>query len=55
MNQSAPQPPNHADREILRAIREVRYGTVEITIHDSKVVQIARTEKLRLEPGAGKG
>lgn len=33
--------------EILRAIREVRFGSVEIIIHDAKVVQIERREKTR--------
>jgi hypothetical protein len=41
--------PHHSDQEILRAIHEIRYGTVEITIHDSKVVQIAKTERIRLD------
>lgn len=36
------------DRQILRAVRDVSYGSVEITIHDSRVVQIERKEKLRL-------
>ncbi len=29
------------------AIRNIRYGSVEITIHDSRVVQIERKEKRR--------
>ena len=33
---------------ILRALKDLRYGSVEIVIHDSKVVQIERKEKLRL-------
>jgi hypothetical protein len=35
-------------RLILRAIREIRYGSVQIVIQDSKVVQIDKVEKLRL-------
>jgi hypothetical protein len=38
--------------EIRRAIKNVRFGSVEITIHDSRVVQIERKEKVRLEPPA---
>jgi hypothetical protein len=49
MSRSTPAP-NHSDQEILRAIHEIRYGTVEITIHDSQVVQIAKTERIRLDP-----
>jgi hypothetical protein len=36
--------------EILRSIKNVRFGSVEITIHDSRVVQIERKEKLRFMP-----
>jgi hypothetical protein len=35
-------------RMILRAIREIRYGSVQIVIQDSKVVQIEKVEKIRL-------
>lgn len=31
------------------ALNSIRYGSVEITIHDGRVVQIERKEKLRLE------
>ncbi|MBI5525437.1 MAG: YezD family protein [Deltaproteobacteria bacterium] len=34
---------------ILRALKGIRYGAVEIVVHDSKVVQIERKEKYRLE------
>ncbi|HLI81588.1 MAG TPA: YezD family protein [Candidatus Binataceae bacterium] len=37
------------DAEVIRAIRNIRYGSVEITIHDSRVVQIERKEKRRFE------
>ncbi len=33
--------------EILRSLRAVRFGSVEITIHDSRIVQIERKEKVR--------
>ena len=35
------------DKEILRAVHEVKFGSVEITIHDAKVVQVERREKTR--------
>lgn len=38
----------HAIREIIRAVRSVNFGSVEIVIHDSRIVQIERKEKLRL-------
>ena len=34
--------------QILRALQEIRYGSVEIIIHDSRVVQIERKEKIRI-------
>ena len=33
--------------EIVRSIKNVRFGSVEIIIHDSRVVQIERKEKVR--------
>jgi hypothetical protein len=44
-----PQPEEvHALRLILQAIREIRYGSVQVVIQDSKVVQIEKVEKIRL-------
>ena len=42
-------PLTEVDAEVIRAIRNIRYGSVEITIHDSRVVQIERKEKRRFE------
>jgi hypothetical protein len=33
---------------VLRAIRDTAFGTVEVTVHQSRIVQITRSEKLRL-------
>ena len=38
---------------IESAISTLRYGTLALTIHDGRVVQIERTEKLRLDPPPG--
>ncbi len=35
-------------RQILKAVRSVRFGQVQIIIQDSRVVQIDTTEKIRL-------
>jgi len=35
-------------RQIMEAIRSVRFGQVQIIIQDSRVVQIDKTEKVRL-------
>lgn len=34
--------------EVLRAIRSVRHGSVQIVVQDGRVVQIDTTEKKRL-------
>ena len=34
--------------EVLSAIKGIDYGQVLITIHDSRIVQIERTEKIRI-------
>jgi hypothetical protein len=33
--------------KILLAIKDLRFGSVEVVIHDSNVVQIERKEKIR--------
>jgi len=36
--------------EIVRdQVNSLRFGTVEIVVHDSRVVQIERTERVRLD------
>lgn len=35
--------------QILRALKSIQYGYVQITVQDSKVVQIEKTEKFRLD------
>ncbi len=37
-------------RELRQALRTIRYGAVELVIHDGRVVQLERREKVRLEP-----
>lgn len=32
---------------IIKALRSVRFGHIQITVHDSNVVQIEKTEKIR--------
>lgn len=36
-------------RQIARALNGLRYGSVEVVVHDGKVVQIERHEKVRLD------
>jgi hypothetical protein len=40
--------------KILLAIKDLRFGSVEIVIHDSKVVQIERKEKIRIDTNSSR-
>jgi hypothetical protein len=35
--------------KLLEAIESIRYGSVEIIIHDRRIVQIERKEKVRFD------
>jgi hypothetical protein len=37
-------------RELRDALQSIRYGTVELVIHDGRVVQLELREKVRFEP-----
>lgn len=39
---------------ILLAIKDLRFGSVEVVIHDSKVVQIERKEKIRIDTNSSR-
>ena len=41
-------------QQILRALQEIRYGSVEIIIHDSRIVQIERKEKIRIDTNSSR-
>lgn len=36
-------------QHIRRALRDIKFGSLELIIHDSKVVQIERKEKMRFQ------
>lgn len=44
--------PTTLERRVLEAIRTLRYGTVEITVHDAEIVQVERREKVRYVDGS---
>lgn len=44
----------HPFREVANALDGLHFGTIELTVHDGKVVQIERKEKIRFAVGAGK-
>ncbi|MGD0844665.1 MAG: YezD family protein [Geobacteraceae bacterium] len=37
------------EQKIREALREIRYGTVTLVIQDSRVIQIDKSEKIRLK------
>jgi hypothetical protein len=53
------EPDNNADRQLTwldvvrRQVGSLRYGVVQIVVHDSRVTQIEKTERLRLERTPG--
>ncbi len=38
-----------AERHVLQTLRQLRFGSVEIVVHDSRVVQVERSEKTRFD------
>lgn len=40
--------PAHIKEQILSAIANIEYGSIEVVVHDGKVVQIECREKLRV-------
>jgi len=39
---------------VRRQVGSLRYGVVQIVVHDSQVTQIEKTERLRLEKAPGR-
>ena len=37
-------------KRILAAVSSLKYGSVEVTVHDGRVVQIDRRERVRIDP-----
>ena len=37
------------EQTIVQALKDLRFGSVEIIVHDFKIVQIERREKVRVE------
>lgn len=36
-------------KEVIEAINNLKYGQIHITVHNSKIVQIDKTEKVRFD------
>jgi hypothetical protein len=40
--------PERAEAEIIKAVRSIQYGSVEVIIHDARIVQIECKKKIRM-------
>lgn len=40
---------NGIEQHIIDTINQIKYGAVEILIHDSRIVQIEKSEKIRFD------
>jgi len=38
---------------VIQQVKSLRYGVVEIVVHDSRVIQIEKTERVRLDRSEG--
>ena len=39
---------------VVQNVKSLRYGVVEIVVHDSRVIQIEKTERVRLDKSEGR-
>ncbi len=46
---TTPGEPQPGEKRVLAALRGLRFGSVEVVVHDGRIVQIERREKVRLE------
>ncbi len=51
MSQPSPQPSAEWLELVRQKVSSLRFGVVQIVVHDSRVTQIERTEKTRLSQG----
>jgi len=38
-------------REVALALRSIRYGSVVLAVHDGRIVELNKTERIRKAPG----
>lgn len=38
-------------KEVALALRSIRYGSVTLTVHDGRIVELNKTERVRKGPG----
>lgn len=44
-----------SERLVLEALRGLRYGSLEVVVHDGRAVQIEKRERVRLETSTRPG
>jgi hypothetical protein len=49
--QKLTQPERELLKEMVLATREIRYGSIVLTIHDGRIVEVSKTERVRPNPG----
>jgi len=42
-------PLTESENAVLDAIRNLRFGSVEVVVHSDRIVQITRSQKLRID------
>ena len=52
MTASAGDPKSFWLKQIVESIEGLKYGQVQITVHDGRIVQIDRLERKRFDPSA---
>jgi len=43
---------SETEKEILNSIRGLKFGSVEVVVHDEKIVQMQKSEKFRFDKKA---
>ncbi|WP_305907862.1 YezD family protein [Methylomarinum sp. Ch1-1] len=51
---SKPENHNEIAIQILSILQDIRFGSIEIVVHDGRVVQIDKHEKYRIKTGHNK-
>ncbi len=42
-------PLTESEQAVLDALRDLRFGSVEVVVHSDRIVQITRSQKLRVD------
>jgi hypothetical protein len=45
---------NETETAVLHAIRAMKFGSIEVTMHEGRIVQIEKTEKMRFPGESGR-